>query len=81
MPRRLSEHALAWQKARRVKYRHVEGLFRRAYGAVEQFSGSNHHSIRQPPNDALPSLQGSHARSRAFQKRNVDGGTIRHSVG
>ena len=36
----LSEHALAWQKARRVKYRHVEGLFRRVLKALSKSSAA-----------------------------------------
>jgi len=37
-PLRLSEHAQIWQRARRVKYRHVEGPFRRVLKALSKNS-------------------------------------------
>jgi hypothetical protein len=36
----LPEHARAWQKARRVKYRHVEGLFRRVLKVLSNSSAA-----------------------------------------
>ena len=56
----LSEHALAWKKARRVKYRHVEGLFRRVLKALSKSSAAatitvsgSHHTLHSRHSHAL----------------------------